>query len=112
MYTKGIYTPSGLEGTMVTFPSTLGGGNWGGVAFDPDLRLAVTNVMNLGQVARMELRTNPRTSGCHGLKTVVAARRTRREWQSVVESMAAVGAPGTAADISRTVQYWRRASAA
>jgi competence protein ComEA len=44
-------------------------------------------------------------SGCHGLKTVVAARRTRREWQSVVESMAAVGAPGTAADISRTVQY-------
>jgi quinoprotein glucose dehydrogenase len=293
MYTKGIFTPPGLEGTMVTFPSTLGGGNWGGVAFDPTLRLAITNVMNLGQVARMEFRTNPRTgeqtymrttpwggvvgrfwnpeskipcsappfgelvavnvdtgdiawhvpfgyveelrargitgtgalniggplvtasgltfigattdryfrafetrtgrqlwetqleasahsvpmtfmgkdgrqyvvvaagggsflnsppgtkivafalpdgrpaitssvaeaavastdaggdlppgpgresvitmcSGCHGLKTVVAARRTRREWQSVVESMAAVGAPGTPADIGRTVQY-------
>ncbi len=61
MYTKGIYTPPGLEGTMLTFPSTLGGGNWGGVAFDPTLGLAITNVMNIGQVARMEFRENPRT---------------------------------------------------
>jgi glucose dehydrogenase len=53
MYTKGPYTPPGLTGYMVTFPSTLGGGNWNGLAYDPTLGLIVTNVMNLGQVARM-----------------------------------------------------------
>jgi quinoprotein glucose dehydrogenase len=44
-------------------------------------------------------------SGCHGLKTVVASRRTKAEWQSVVASMAALGAPGSADDVSRTAQY-------
>jgi glucose dehydrogenase len=39
---------------MVTFPSTLGGGNWNGLAHDPALGLVFTNVMNLGQVARMQ----------------------------------------------------------
>ena len=59
MYTKGIFTPTGLEGTMVTFPSTLGGGNWSGLSFDPVRGLAFANIMNLGQVARMETRTDP-----------------------------------------------------
>lgn len=54
MYTKGPFTPPGLEGTMVTFPSTLGGGNWNGLSYDPSLGLVFTNVMNLGQVARMQ----------------------------------------------------------
>ena len=53
MYTKGPYTPAGTDGTMVTFPSTIGGGNWNGLSYDPSLGLAFTNVMNLGQVARM-----------------------------------------------------------
>jgi len=53
MFTKGPFTPPGTEGTMVTFPSTLGGGNWNGLAYDPNLGLVFTNVMNLGQVARM-----------------------------------------------------------
>jgi glucose dehydrogenase/type 1 glutamine amidotransferase len=53
MYTNGPYTPAGTEGTMVTFPSTIGGGNWNGISFDPSLGLAFTNVMNLGQVAKM-----------------------------------------------------------
>jgi quinoprotein glucose dehydrogenase len=53
MYTKGPYTPAGVEGTMVTFPSTLGGGNWNGFSYDPTLGLAFTSVMNLGQVAKM-----------------------------------------------------------
>ncbi len=35
MYTKGIFTPPGLTGMMVTFPSTLGGGNWSGLSYDP-----------------------------------------------------------------------------
>jgi quinoprotein glucose dehydrogenase len=53
MYTNGPFTPAGTEGTMVTFPSTIGGGNWNGVIFDPTLGFAFTNVMNLGQVAKM-----------------------------------------------------------
>ena len=53
MYTKGPYTPPGVEGTMVTFPSTLGGGNWNGLSYDPTLGLVFTSVMNLGQVAKM-----------------------------------------------------------
>ena len=56
MFTKGIFTPAGLDGTMVMFPSTLGGGNWSGLSFDPASGLAFTNIMNLGQVARMEPR--------------------------------------------------------
>ena len=54
MYTKGPFTPPGAEGTMVTFPSTIGGGNWNGLTYDPALRAtSFTNIMNLGQVARM-----------------------------------------------------------
>jgi glucose dehydrogenase len=53
MYTKGPYTPPGVDGTMVTFPSTVGGGNWNGLSYDPTLGLAFTSVMNLGQVAKM-----------------------------------------------------------
>jgi quinoprotein glucose dehydrogenase len=53
MFTKGPYTPPGVDGTMVTFPSTVGGGNWNGLSFDPTLGLAFTNVMNIGQVAKM-----------------------------------------------------------
>jgi quinoprotein glucose dehydrogenase len=53
MYTEGPYTPPGLDGMMVTFPSTLGGGNWNGLSYDPGLGLVFTSVMNLGQVARM-----------------------------------------------------------
>jgi glucose dehydrogenase len=53
MYTNGPYTPPGTEGTMLTFPSTLGGGNWNGLSYDASLGLVFTNVMNLGQVAKM-----------------------------------------------------------
>src|SRR3989440_559874 len=35
MYTNGPYTPPGTEGTMVNFPSTIGGGNWNGASYDP-----------------------------------------------------------------------------
>ena len=56
MYTKGIFTPAGLDRTMVMFPSTLGGGNWSGLSYDPTRSIVFTNIMNLGQVARMEPR--------------------------------------------------------
>jgi quinoprotein glucose dehydrogenase len=54
MYTRGIFTPPGLDGTMVMFPSTLGGGNWSGLSYDRSRGLVFTNIMNLGQVGRME----------------------------------------------------------
>jgi quinoprotein glucose dehydrogenase len=56
MYTQGMFTPTALERTMVMFPSTLGGGNWSGLSYDPVRGLLFTNIMNLGQVARMEKR--------------------------------------------------------
>jgi quinate dehydrogenase (quinone) len=56
MYAAPMFTPPGIEGTMVMFPSTLGGGNWSGLSYDASRGLVFTNIMNLGQVARMEPR--------------------------------------------------------
>lgn len=49
---KGPYTPFLLNGSTV-FPSTMGGGNWGGVAFDPHLHLIVVNTSSIGSIGRM-----------------------------------------------------------
>jgi len=50
------YTPLPLEGNALFFPSTLGGGNWGGVSVDPTLGLLFVNVMNVAQWGHMEER--------------------------------------------------------
>ena len=50
------YTPLPLEGNALFFPSTLGGGNWGGVSIDPSLGLLFVNVMNVGQWGHLEKR--------------------------------------------------------
>ena len=50
------YTPMPLEGNALLFPSTLGGGNWGGVSVDPGLGLLFVNVMHVGQWGHMEKR--------------------------------------------------------
>ncbi len=50
------YTPLPLEGNALFFPSTLGGGNWGGVSVDPTLGLLFVNIMNVGQWGHMERR--------------------------------------------------------
>ncbi len=52
----GPYTPLPLEGNALFFPSTLGGGNWGGVSIDPSLGLLFSNVMHVGQWGHMEKR--------------------------------------------------------
>lgn len=52
----GPYTPLGLEGNALLFPSTLGGGNWGGVSIDPKLGFLFVNVMHIGQWGHMEKR--------------------------------------------------------
>ena len=59
------YTPLPLEGNALFFPSTLGGGNWGGVSVDPARGLLFVNVMHVGQWGHMEKRgpQYARTSG-------------------------------------------------
>lgn len=52
----GPYTPLPLEGNALFFPSTLGGGNWGGVSIDPAQGLLFVNIMHLGQWGHLELR--------------------------------------------------------
>jgi glucose dehydrogenase len=56
-----LYTPFGLEDNVLMFPSTLGGGGWGGLAHDPRLGYLFTNVNHLGQWGHMEKRTDPKT---------------------------------------------------
>ena len=50
------YTPLPLDGNALFFPSTLGGGNWGGVSVDPSLGFLFVNVMHVGQWGHMEKR--------------------------------------------------------
>ncbi len=52
----GPYTPLPLEGNALLFPSTLGGGNWGGVSVDPTLGRLFVNIMHVGQWGHMEKR--------------------------------------------------------
>ncbi|MCC7153029.1 MAG: pyrroloquinoline quinone-dependent dehydrogenase, partial [Bryobacterales bacterium] len=52
----GPYTPLPLEGNALFFPSTLGGGNWGGVSVDAGLGLLFVNVMHVAQWGHMEKR--------------------------------------------------------
>lgn len=50
------YTPLPLEGNALFFPSTLGGGNWGGVSVDPTRGFLFVNVMHVAQWGHMEKR--------------------------------------------------------
>ena len=43
---EGMYTPPGADGSLL-FPSALGGGNWGGAAFDPNSNLLIIKSENL-----------------------------------------------------------------
>jgi quinoprotein glucose dehydrogenase len=48
----GPYTPYGTAPAL-RFPGTMGGGNWGGVSFDPKLGLIFVNTSNLGGTGSM-----------------------------------------------------------
>lgn len=52
MHNDGPFTPYGLKPSIV-FPGTLGGGNWGGVSFDPKLSYIFVNTMDLGGIGWM-----------------------------------------------------------
>ena len=60
MFSEGPYTPMPLEGNAVLFPSTIGGGNWGGLSSDPSLGYVFANIMDIGQWGHMEWTDNPR----------------------------------------------------
>ncbi len=64
-----LYTPLGLEGNVLMFPSTLGGGGWGGVASDPSLGYLFTNINNLGQWGHMEKKIDPATGAVDYIRT-------------------------------------------
>jgi quinoprotein glucose dehydrogenase len=46
MHYEGMYTPPSTQGTLL-FPSALGGGNWGGAAFDAERNLLIIKAENL-----------------------------------------------------------------
>lgn len=69
MQIGGLYTPLGLEGNVLMFPSTLGGGGWGGVSADPTLGYLFTNINNLGQWGHMEKKTDPATGEVTYIRT-------------------------------------------
>jgi glucose dehydrogenase len=109
MYTKGIFTPPGLDKTMVTFPSTLGGGNWSGLSYDPARGLVFSNIMNLGQVARMERRTDARTGTSTFERTTPWNRSIGRFWN--LESRIPCSAPPfgelVAVNVNTAAIAWR-----
>lgn len=47
-----LYTPYGTQTTLV-FPGAMGGGNWGGVSFDPVLGHVFVNTSNMGGIGHM-----------------------------------------------------------
>ena len=51
---SGPYTPWKVTQDVVVFPGAIGGGNWGGVAYNKKLNLVITNVMNAGQWGHLE----------------------------------------------------------
>jgi quinoprotein glucose dehydrogenase len=53
MHNDGAYTPYGTQGLTVVFSGTIGGGNWGGLAYNPQLGYVFVNTSNLGVVGRL-----------------------------------------------------------
>jgi glucose dehydrogenase len=109
MYTKGIFTPPGLDGMMVTFPSTLGGGNWSGLSYDPARGLVFSNIMNLGQVARMQRRADPATGAVSYVRTTPWRGAYGRFWNP--DTRVPCSAPPfgelVAVDVNRAAIVWR-----
>jgi glucose dehydrogenase len=52
LHHQGPYTPFGMTPTLI-MPGTMGGGNWGGVSFDPRLGYIFVNTSSLGGTGQM-----------------------------------------------------------
>jgi quinoprotein glucose dehydrogenase len=104
-----MFTPPGLEGTMVMFPSTLGGGNWSGLSYDASRHLVFTNIMNLGQVARMERRIDPAPGVTPYRRTTPWGKSIGRFWNP--DTRVPCSAPPfgelVAVDVDRAAIVWR-----
>ncbi|PYR75366.1 MAG: pyrroloquinoline quinone-dependent dehydrogenase [Acidobacteria bacterium] len=109
MFTRGMFTPPGLDGTMVMFPSTLGGGNWSGLSYDPGRGLVFTNIMNLGQVARMIGRTDPATGAVTYTRTSPWGGAYARFWDPQTRMPCSAPPFGelVAVDVNRGAIRWR-----
>jgi quinoprotein glucose dehydrogenase len=109
MFTKGMFTPPSLDGTMVMFPSTLGGGNWSGLSYDEARGVVFTNIMNLGQVARMEPRAATKAGEVSYRRTTPWGRPIGRFWNP--ENRIPCSAPPfgelLAVDVNRAAVRWR-----
>jgi quinoprotein glucose dehydrogenase len=51
-HNNGIFTPPSYEGTIMT-PGNAGGIHWGGMCYDPEKKLLITNINRLAAVIRM-----------------------------------------------------------
>jgi quinoprotein glucose dehydrogenase len=49
---EGIYTPPSLKGSIL-YPSTAGGGQWGGVAIDPTTNRLIVNTNNFATIIKL-----------------------------------------------------------
>jgi quinoprotein glucose dehydrogenase len=109
MFTKGIFTPPALDKTMVMFPSTLGGGNWSGFSYDRSRALLFTNIMNLGQVGRMERRTDDRTDLAPYRRTSPWNNAYARFWNPETKVPCSTPPFGelVAIDVNRAAVVWR-----
>jgi quinoprotein glucose dehydrogenase len=54
-----IYTPVLYQRTLVSFPGSVGGPNWGGASFNPALGLMFVNTQDLGQLESLVPRSEP-----------------------------------------------------
>ena len=65
LFTKGPFAPYPVGGpdepNILVYPSTLGGGNWSGISYDPKLGYAFTNINNLAQWGHMEKKVDSKT---------------------------------------------------
>lgn len=55
---EGIFTPPGLEGTVMS-PSYAGGSNWGGIAIDQDRQIGIANINQIPALVMLIPRDNP-----------------------------------------------------
>jgi quinoprotein glucose dehydrogenase len=53
-----MYTPPSERGSL-EFPSALGGGNWGGAAYDPERNLLIVKGENLASIIRLVKKKDP-----------------------------------------------------
>lgn len=63
---EGPYTPFQLQPTS-HFPSTVGGANWGGASYDPELGYAFVNTSDMGSIGQM-VKAGSRTGRTHAFK--------------------------------------------